>query len=285
MADSTETSVRSAAGKRNDLQMSLLADSNSLERQMRQRRLEIRNSPVEPTFDSAHLTAIHDRLLSGYSLMPGDRRVTNVAADGKRLSGSAPRPADILSREHDAFERLRAEGMLQGRTREDFARGITSHLNELRVIGSFRSETEHVLAPYAEQLAEQAGYRLDMERVPSKLLRPTAQRGSPEVLVGRLRNQVRAHAVPESAIAFKDAQISGNRDAAIDVHPQLAGAFAQADRAKSEMLKADDPRAAWKEYERTMRGIQRQLEDGKTVAAPDPRVNGRDHSRGISMTM
>lgn len=66
------------------------------------------------------------------------------------------------------FADLAAKKYLRGLAAEAFAAGAAHHVSELNAIHSFREGNGRAMRLHLQQLAAQAGYHLDQERLPAK---------------------------------------------------------------------------------------------------------------------
>ena len=187
----------------------------------RQRAEQLRASPVEGRFDTAHYRAIHRHLFLDVYDWAGELRTVEFS---KGRSSFAPlrTPTQTLeSWGEKILGDLAAENHLKGLKKSAFVERLTHHYGELNYWHPVREGNGRATKEFLYQLAKQAGYELEFDRVGAKTWNNAAERRT-SAGDARLSQEVFAKiATPCRAIAFRDEHI----DEALKRFPELKGAF------------------------------------------------------------
>ena len=141
------------------------------------RLVELAQNPVPPTFDYAHMKAIHRHIFQDVYEWAGQERVgpfTMMTKDGPDVVNFAPgdptapivaygyypSPA-IADAAADQYRKLGEENNLVGMPREQFIERLAEHWGELNTIHSFREGNTRTQFVFFSQLADNAGFHLD----------------------------------------------------------------------------------------------------------------------------
>ncbi len=141
------------------------------------RAVELRDSPLPAHFDYAHMKAIHAHVFGDVYEWAGQERVgpdSRMTKEGPDVVNYAPGDPDaptvaygyypgpqIAEAAQKEYEALARENYLQGHGRKEFVHRLAEHWGELNTIHSFREGNTRTQFIFFEQLAENAGYRLD----------------------------------------------------------------------------------------------------------------------------
>ena len=115
-----------------------------------------------------HYRAVHRHLFQDIYAWAGEYRTVRIAK-GKSLFCF---PENIASEMRGLFADFRNAQCLRGTTRKEFASGAAHFLATLNAIHPFREGNGRAQLTFIVMLAEQAGHRLDLDRlVPDAFLR------------------------------------------------------------------------------------------------------------------
>jgi cell filamentation protein len=115
----------------------------------------LRESPVQPGYDLAHLRAIHQRIFGGIYEWAGEIRTVSIAKGSLFCL-----PRYIETSAADIFRALRSEDFLQGLDRETFVARLAHYLGEVNAVHPFREGNGRSQRAFFEQLAHDAGFTL-----------------------------------------------------------------------------------------------------------------------------
>ena len=187
-----------------------------------QRALELAEEPIRGNFDLAHLRAIHKHLFQDVYPFAGEIRTVAMQKGGNVFA----LPQVIESFGAQVFRSLAKDDHLKGLGNEDFAAGMAKHYTEINCLHPFREGNGRSTRVFLEQLATEAGYRLDFRRVDGPEFIAAARQsfeGDPKPI----QDVFAKIATPSRAVAF----VQEEREAALGKHPELAIAFAAMDKA------------------------------------------------------
>lgn len=128
-----------------------------------QRLIDLQNNPVPGRYDLAHLQAIHRRLTQDLYAWGGTLRDTDTGPGGTGLAHC--RPQFIPAEADRIFAALADMNYLRERDADTFSQGLAWVWGETTVLHPFRdvnTRTQHV---FFNQLATDAGWVIDWERV------------------------------------------------------------------------------------------------------------------------
>ena len=144
-----------------------LSELHKIERDITEKRiLELKSDPIEGNFDYAHLKAIHKHLFQDVYVWAGmDRYEMGIRGDFRKgdthfTSGSRlPEVSKML------FDALKEENNFKDLSKDDFIKSTASFMNGLNILHPFREGNGRTQRIFIEQLADNAGYKLDLSRV------------------------------------------------------------------------------------------------------------------------
>lgn len=146
---------------RNKLGLDTATDLAAAEREITHAALLLlRESPPPATWDLPHLCAIHSRIFGDIYDWAGQVRTVVIAKGSMFCLPQFIEPATA-----EISRQLRDESVLRGFARDAFIDRLTYYLGEVNAIHPFREGNGRTQRVFFEQLASQAGYRLDWQRL------------------------------------------------------------------------------------------------------------------------
>ncbi len=140
----------------NKLGLSSAGELEAAEREITHAALILlRESPVQPSYDLAHLRAIHQRIFGDIYEWAGEIRTVSIAKGSLFCL-----PQYIETSAADIFRALRSEGFLHGLDREAFVARLAHYLGEVNAVHPFREGNGRSQRAFFEQLAHDAGFTL-----------------------------------------------------------------------------------------------------------------------------
>jgi cell filamentation protein len=115
----------------------------------------LRESPVQPSYDLAHLRAIHQRIFGDIYEWAGEIRTVSIAKGSLFCL-----PQYIETSAADIFRALRGENFLRGLGREAIIRRLADYLGEVNAVHPFREGNGRTQRAFFGQLARDAGFTL-----------------------------------------------------------------------------------------------------------------------------
>lgn len=122
------------------------------------RMLELAEKPVRGRFDLAHLRAIHRHIFQDVYTWAGELRNVDVSRDGSYF-GNWTLIGPYLEGQ---LAKLHQENLLHGLAPQAFAGRLAWYLAEINAAHPFREGNGHSQRFFCLQLAEQAGYFIDL---------------------------------------------------------------------------------------------------------------------------
>jgi cell filamentation protein len=119
-----------------------------------------RNIP-SGSFDLSHLRAIHRHLFQDVYDWAGELRTVEISKGGSLFQFRQYIPTGMA----DVHRRLTRAGFLKGLPASEFAREAGVIVGDINYIHPFREGNGRTQAQYLQQLAEQAGHRMDLRRI------------------------------------------------------------------------------------------------------------------------
>lgn len=135
------------------------------------RLLELTQSPVEGSFDLAHLCKIHQYLFQDVYEWAGEVRSVDIIRGDSRFCNVR----QIQSYSNTIFNALVAEKYLINLAPKVCASRLAHYLSEINAIHPFREGNGRVQRLFISQLAEHAGYSLDYSSLDQAVLYPVMQ--------------------------------------------------------------------------------------------------------------
>lgn len=126
------------------------------------RYTELEESPIQGNFDLDHLCAIHKHLFGDIYPWAGKIRTKGFISKGNSLFCS---PDYIPSYSEDLFGKLKAENYLTGLSRKDFIKRIAFYIAEINALHPFREGNGRTQRAFANQLARNAGWELNLSNI------------------------------------------------------------------------------------------------------------------------
>lgn len=124
---------------------------------------ELRDSPVAGRFDYEHMKAIHGYVFQDVYEWAGRERVAPVGQfmtkDGHSYYPAGPPLTEAAQNE---YGKLAGKDYLRGLPQAKFVEELAESWGELNVVHSFREGNTRTQFVFFSQLAEQAGYRIDI---------------------------------------------------------------------------------------------------------------------------
>jgi cell filamentation protein len=118
------------------------------------------DSPVAPSNDLRHLSAIHHRIFGDIYDWAGQLRTVAIAKASWFCL-----PQYIESSSAEVFRALHSENLLRGLPRNEFVERLTYYLGEVNAVRPFREGNGRAQRAFFEQLASDAGYVLDWQHL------------------------------------------------------------------------------------------------------------------------
>jgi cell filamentation protein len=175
---------------------------------------------VQGRLDTAHYRAIHRHLCQDIYDGAGEYRTVEFS---KGRSSFAPlkTPAHTLETWGEKIlGDIASERYLKGLKKTDFVERLTHHYGELNFWHPMREGNGRAIKEFLYQLAKQAGYELEFQRVGAKTWNNAAERQTGASDPSLALNVFQKIATPSRAIAFRDEHI----DDAVKRFPELQGA-------------------------------------------------------------
>lgn len=120
----------------------------------------LQESPVQPSYDLAHLRAIHQSIFSDIYEWAGQLRTVAI---GKGNLFCLPQYIETSAA--GIFRALRGEDFLRGMERSPFIDRLTYYLGEVNAVHPFREGNGRTQRAFFEQLARDAGFTLNWQHL------------------------------------------------------------------------------------------------------------------------
>jgi cell filamentation protein len=220
---------------------------------------ELAKSPTPPKLDENHLKEINRRLLRDLSPDAGEYRRFNFTA-AKNVVTLKAAPFDQLEgRAEHIFKRLAAQDHLKGLAKTEFVEGLARHFDELNRWSPFSRGNAPTTMVYLNQLAENAGYHLNLFEVDRDRLRRAVSIAALKQDRTQLSELLMDAVTPHRAVAFAESIRTKRRDEALARYPELQHAFGIVDQMRG---------SSRREQEYVEKRVQRQLKAGRLTTAP-----------------
>jgi cell filamentation protein len=146
---------------RNKLGLSTAAELGAAEREVTHAALILlRETPVRPAYDLAHLCEVHRRIFGDIYDWAGQVRTVAIAKGSMFCL-----PQYIQPSAAEIFRQLRTEDFLRGLGRSTFIDRLTYYLGEINAVHPFREGNGRTQRALFEQLADDAGFPLSWQRL------------------------------------------------------------------------------------------------------------------------
>ena len=137
----------------------------------KERLIELKLNPIEGNFDYDHLKAIHKYLFQDVYVWAGmDRYEMGIRGDFRKgdthfTSGSRlPEVSKML------FDAIKEENYFKDLSKDSFIKSTASFMNGLNILHPFREGNGRTQRIFIEQLADNAGYKLDLSKVSKDIM-------------------------------------------------------------------------------------------------------------------
>jgi cell filamentation protein len=146
---------------RNKLGLSTAAELEAAEREITHAALILlRETPVRPAYDLAHLCEVHRRIFGDIYDWAGQVRTVAIAKGAMFCLPQYIEPAAT-----EIFRLLRSDNFLRGLERGLFIDRLTYYLGEVNAVHPFREGNGRTQRAFFEQLADDAGFTLAWQRL------------------------------------------------------------------------------------------------------------------------
>jgi cell filamentation protein len=146
---------------RNKLGLSAAEALEAAEREITHAALILlRETPVRPAYDLAHLCEVHRRIFGDIYGWAGQVRTVAIAKGSMFCLPQYIEPAAA-----EIFRQLRIEAFLRGLDRDTFIDRLTYYLGEVNAVHPFREGNGRTQRAFFEQLAGDAGFTLAWQRL------------------------------------------------------------------------------------------------------------------------
>ena len=146
---------------RNKLGLSTAAELEAAEREITHAALILlRETPVRPAYDLAHLCEVHRRIFGDIYDWAGQVRTVAIAKGAMFCLPQYIEPAAT-----EIFRLLRSDNFLRGLKRGLFIDRLTYYLGEVNAVHPFREGNGRTQRAFFEQLADDAGFTLAWQRL------------------------------------------------------------------------------------------------------------------------
>jgi cell filamentation protein len=146
---------------RNKLGLSTAAELEAAEREITHAALILlRETPVRPAYDLAHLCEVHRRIFGDIYDWAGQIRTVAIAKGAMFCLPQYIEPAAT-----EIFRLLRSDNFLRGLERGLFIDRLTYYLGEVNAVHPFREGNGRTQRAFFEQLADDAGFTLAWQRL------------------------------------------------------------------------------------------------------------------------
>jgi len=132
---------------------------------------ELKNNPIQGNLDYQHLKEIHKYLFKDVYVWAGmDRYDIGIRGDFRKgdthftPGNKLPEVSKIL------FEALQKENHFKDLKKDDFVKSTASFMNGLNMLHPFREGNGRTQRIFIEQLADNAGYHLDLSKVSKNIM-------------------------------------------------------------------------------------------------------------------
>lgn len=117
-------------------------------------------TPVLPSYNLAHLCAVHRRIFGDIYDWAGQIRTVAISKGSLFCL-----PQYIESSAAEIFRALHSENLLRGLPRDVFTERLTYYLGEINALHPFREGNGRAQRAFCEQLASDAGFVLDWQHL------------------------------------------------------------------------------------------------------------------------
>jgi len=186
----------------------------------RQRSEQLARQPIERSFDTAHFRAIHRYLFQDVYEWAGEYRKVEFSKGDSQFAPLRTPAHTLESWGEKILKDLATENHLKGLKKAAFVDRLTHHYGEINYWHPMREGNGRATKVFLQQLAQHAGYKLELARVSEKAWNSAAARQTGEGDPRWARAMFEKIAIPSRAFAFRDEHIVD----AVKQHPELQGA-------------------------------------------------------------
>ena len=186
----------------------------------RQRSEQLARDPLQGSFDAAHFRAIHRFLFQDVYEWAGQYRTVEFSKGSSQFAPLKTPAHTLESWGEKILGDLATENHLKGLRKPDFVERLTHHYGELNFWHPMREGNGRATKEFLSQLAQEAGYRLELQRVSDKAWNSAAEQQMAHDDPRLSRAIFEKIAMASRAVAFRDEHISD----ALKKFPELQGA-------------------------------------------------------------
>lgn len=186
----------------------------------RQRSEQLVRQPIQGSFDTAHFREIHRYLFQDVYEWAGEYRRVEFSKGDSQFAPLRTPAHTLASWGEKILKDLAAENHLKGLKKTAFVDRLTYHYGEINYWHPMREGNGRATKVFLQQLAQQAGYKLELARVSEKAWNSAAARQTGKGDPQWTHAMFEKIAMPSRAIAFRDEHIED----AVKKHPELQGA-------------------------------------------------------------
>ena len=247
------------------------------------REIELRFNPIKGHFDFDHLKAIHKHIFQDVYDWAGQLRDIDFAKRSKD-TGLVSRfiPTIVMDLKVEDFNKFMAENkQLKGLTKPEFVKAITEVQTRLNELHPFREGNGRSTRAFLSQLANEAGYHLDLTKIDKERWNLASAKGMTQVDPKNEANKVLPNQMdlrqifhealkPTMAHAFKHE----TRAEAVKHYPELGQVYDRIEAISRLVAKFDDPEPGRRVIEAEKVRIMEKLSAG-IVPPLNPYLQGR----------
>jgi cell filamentation protein len=238
----------------------------------RQRAEQLRLRPFPGRFDTTHYRAIHRYLFQDAYEWAGEFRTVDFSKGSSTFAPLKTPTHSLESWGEKILGDLAAEKHLKGLQKAAFVERLTHHYGEINFWHPMREGNGRATKEFLFQLAKEAGYELELDRVSPKTWNTAAERQTSGNNPRLSREVFEKIITPSRAIAFRDEHILD----AVKLFPELQGAADALEAAKRKGEADYDPGTARLFIAKVQAQLLERLSAGEIIL---PRAAGAAHDR------
>jgi cell filamentation protein len=238
----------------------------------RQRAEQLRAHPIEGRFDTAHYRAIHRHLFQDVYEWAGEYRKVEFSKGSSAFAPLKTSTHTLESWGEKILGDIAAENHLKGLKKSGFVERVTHHYGELNFWHPMREGNGRATKEFLFQLAKQAGYTLEFQRVGPRTWNTAAERqtsGQDPLLAREVFDKI---TTPSRAIAFRDEHILD----AVQRFPELEGAAQALAEAKRKSDAEYDAGTARLFLAKVQAQLFERLSTGDIIQQPNVKPHPKD---------
>lgn len=237
---------------------------------------ELDKNPLHGKFDLAHLRAIHHALFQDIYDWAGELRTVNISKGSTTFAPIETRGHSLESWGNAVFRALARENHLRGSDQEHFAGRLAHHFNEINYLHPFREGNGRATRVFMTQLADNAGFSLDLRGVGHRQW-INASIAADNGDLRQVHEILRSSLMPARAAAFERQPEAD----ALRKHPELKGAYEglrRLEKALRERFPNDDE--SREKYVQAARdNIKQRLRAGEVLQAREVSTRSKDRDQ------